>query len=122
MKIKINEDTFDIVKRIKEIDENYYVVYDTQKGRFEMHYDGLQNTFCFVIGDELDNRAIDLIYYTSIKYIDELFDEVDSINQKIENESTQRIRSDADYMLREIYKFSSCSTKKLDNAFQSKWR
>ncbi len=122
MKIKIDEDTFDIVKRIKEIDENYYVVYDTKKERFEMHYAGLCQTFCFVIGDELDNRAIDMIHYTSSRYLDEILDYIDDNNEKLESKSMETIKSNADYVLREIYKFSANSSKEMNGAFQSTWR
>ena len=122
MKIIINEDTYDIVKRIKEIDENYYIVYDTEKQRFEMHYADLPQTFCFIIGDELDSRAIDKIYYTSTKYTDEILEKIDKNNSDLEINTIRQFQSDADYALREIYKFSVNSSKELVNAFQSKWR
>ena len=36
MKIKIESDVFDIVDRIKEIDDGYFIIYDTQKNKFEI--------------------------------------------------------------------------------------
>lgn len=122
MKIKINEDTFDIVERIKEIDENYYVVYDTKNSRFEMHYEGIPQTFCFVIGEELDNRAIDKIYSTSVRFADNIIDEIDNNNKIIEDKNMQSIKSNADYMFREIYRYSSNSSRDIVDAFQTKWR
>ena len=122
MKIKINEDTFDIVERIKEIDENYYVVYDTKNSRFEMHYEGIPQTFCFVIGGELDNRAIDKIYSTSVRFADNIIDEIDNNNKIIEDKNMQSIKSNADYMFREIYRYSSNSSRDIVDAFQTKWR
>ena len=44
--IKITENAFDIVKRLKEIDPKYFVVYNTMFKRFEVHNSGQHvNTF-----------------------------------------------------------------------------
>ena len=37
MKIKLIYDVYNISKRIKEIDKDYYIVYDTSKNKFEVH-------------------------------------------------------------------------------------
>ena len=37
MKIEIKEDLFDIVNRLKEIDDGYFVLYDLKKCRYEVH-------------------------------------------------------------------------------------
>jgi hypothetical protein len=37
MRIKIENDLFDICNRIKEIDDGYFIIYDTEKDRFEVH-------------------------------------------------------------------------------------
>ena len=37
MKIKIESDIFEISKRVKDIDENYYIVFDTKKNKYELH-------------------------------------------------------------------------------------
>ena len=65
MKIKIDDDVFDITKRIKEIDDGYFVVYNTLKNSFELHNNYQENTYCLTCPYEcLDERVLDMIYYS----------------------------------------------------------
>ena len=110
MKIKIESDVFDIIKRIKEIDENYFVIF---------------NTYCFTYPYEnLDNRIIDLIYFSNVSNIDNIVEDIDNNNAKIEKDNMNSVKSSSDYMVREIYNFSKISSKNLDElkAFSSVWR
>lgn len=38
MNIKVEDDVFDIIKRIKEIDKDYFVVFNKEKSKFELHH------------------------------------------------------------------------------------
>lgn len=125
MKIEIESDVFDIIKRIKEIDENYYVMYNLDNSKYELHYKNLPNTFCFTYPyDNLDSRIIDMIYMSSVKYIDNIIEDIDNNNIKVENENKEKVNLQTNYQLREIYNFSNNSSKNLDDAkaFTSVWR
>ena len=125
MKIKIESDVFDIIKRIKEIDENYFVIFDTNKNKYELHYKNQLNTYCFTYPYEnLDNRMIDLIYFSNVSNIDNIVEDIDNNNAKIEKDNMNSVKSSSDYMVREIYNFSKISSKNLDElkAFSSVWR
>lgn len=125
MKIKIESDVFDIIKRIKEIDENYFVLFDTNKNKYELHYKNQFNTYCFTYPYEnLDNRIIDLIYFSNVSNIDNIIEDIDNNNAKIEKDNMKSVKSSSDYMVREIYNFSKISSKNLDElkAFSSVWR
>ena len=62
MKIEIEDDVFEIVKRLKEIDDGYFVLYDTCKNRFEVHNYYQENTYCLMCPyDVLDDRLIDIV-------------------------------------------------------------
>ena len=59
MKIKVMGDLFSISSRIREVDRNYIIVFDTKKRRYEVHNTMQKdNTMCFVIGKRLDYYAM----------------------------------------------------------------
>jgi len=78
----ITNDVFDIAKRIKEIDPDYFVVYDKKLCRFEVHnkrqrYDTLALVLPY---DRLDCRAIEKVASTRIEYIADQLDKIDLHN------------------------------------------
>ena len=46
MKIRIENDVFDVVKRIKQIDDGYFVVFDLDKEKYELHNKYQNNSYC----------------------------------------------------------------------------
>ena len=125
MKIKIESDVFDIVKRVKEIDDGYFIVYDTDKLKFELHNYYQFNTYCLTIPfDDIDDRILELIYLSSVTNIDKIIEDIDKNNIAIENNNTQSMKEYGDYILREIYAFANNSSKEynVQNAFSSIWR
>lgn len=124
MKIKIEEDLFDIVNRLREIDEEYFVVFDEKRDCFEIHNSKQENTYCLTVPfDKLDGRTIDLVKCTSVEYSDNIIDDIDNNNNKIEENNKRKVKSETDFMLREIYGFCNNSSKKFDeNSFQTQWR
>lgn len=125
MKIKIDSDVFDIVKRIKEVDDGYYIVFDTAKNKYELHNRKQQSTYCLTCPfGNLDKRLLDLIYKTNSRHIDKIIEEIDNNNKKVERNVYNNAKNTSDFMLREIYAFSNNSSKNLDDvkAFTSVWR
>jgi len=125
MKLKIESDVFDIVERIKDIDSGYYIVFDTVKNKLEIHNVKEVNTYCFTSKyNTIDSRIIDEVNYSLVSNIDKIINEIDKNNQLIENYANQKIKDDSDYLLREIYKYSSNSSKEYseDVAFSTIWR
>jgi len=124
MKVKIESDVFDIVDRIKTIDEGYYIVFDLCKGRYELHNSNQPNTYCISIPyDEIDEKLINLIYGTNIDNIDNIIEDIDKYNANIENNNNKSMKNQTDYMVREIYNFANNSSKFFDSdkAFKSIW-
>ena len=125
MKIKIESDVFDIAKRLKQINESYYILFDTSKQKFELHSNEQQNSYCFSYPfQNLDNRFLDMVYTTNIRYIDNIIEDIDKNNIEIERIGKQKTKSQTDYMLKEIYCFANNSSKELDEktSFSSVWR
>lgn len=125
MLIKVESDVFDIEKRIKEIDDGYFVVFNTKRNKYEIHNMYQENSYCLTIPfDNLDNRILDLINMSLVRNIDKIIDEIDNNNSKLENKSLETIKDYNDYLVREIYAFSNNSSKEyeLEKAFSSIWR
>lgn len=82
MKIKLKHDVFNISKRIKEIDKDYYVVYNTQSLKFEIHNNSqIGSSYCLTLPfNELDERAIWYVCQTKSENIDKILEKIDSEN------------------------------------------
>ena len=125
MKIKIESDVFDISKRIKEINEGYFIMYNLDNCKYELHCNNQPNSYCFSYPFEnLDFKFIDMIYKTNIEHIDNIIQEIDNNNDKIEKNANSIVRDKSNYMLKEIFDFSNISSKNFDEskAFSSVWR
>lgn len=93
-KIVIHSDTFDIVRRLKEIDMGYFVVYDLNQKRYEVHHSGQYlNTFCLTVDGELDSRIITKVNKTRRQNIDKLLDEIAKQNNAVQKEK-ERVFND----------------------------
>lgn len=124
MKIKIESDVFDIVERIKSIDENYVLMYDTDTRNLEVHNLAQLNSYCFCVkNSQISSEIIEEIFMSNIVFIDKIIDDIDNNNLKIEKEANDKVKTITEYCAREIYNFCNSSTKNLNynDAFKSVW-
>ena len=122
MRIKIESDVFDIIKRIKEIDKDYFVVYNTNSKKFEIHNSRLVNSYCLTIPyKNLDARVLNLIYKTATKNYDNIIKEIDIGNEAIEKKQMEKTKEISDYKIREILKYSASDNKNIGKMFKTKW-
>ena len=121
MKIKINSDPFNIAKRIKSINKNYYVVFDTFKQTYEIHNSSFANSYCITIPyKNLDCRAIELIKKS--ENVTETLLEIEKHNKKLENQNKNNMLDKVSYQLKQIYDYSNSHVKNFDgNAFKNIW-
>lgn len=125
MRIEIESDVFDIVDRIKEIDDGYKIMLNLKSEKLELHNTKQPITFCFVIKDNvLDVRVLRQIHCTNTQDIDKIIDDIDNNNTLIEKNNEEMLKDYSNYMSREIYGFSNNSSKEYDykKAFGTKWR
>lgn len=87
MKIRIDNDVYGISKRIKYIDKDYYVQYNTSKQKFEVHNSSqLVNTYCLTLPfNELDERALNYVRKTQSTNIDEILEKIENDNNILES-------------------------------------
>ena len=124
MKIKIENDVFEITERIKEIDEGYYIVFDTKKQAYELHNLEQPNSYCLTVPyANLDARLIDLLLYTNIGNIDNIIEDIDNNNSVIEDNVLNNVKEQTNYMVKEICDFANNSSKKFEsNLLGNVWR
>ena len=95
MKIKIESDVYEIAKRIKYIDRNYYIVYDTSSRVFELHNSAQRDTtYCLTFPyNTLDIRALIYTYESSSTNIDHIVEKIENDNKLRENAETRGVLS-----------------------------
>lgn len=87
MKIQIENDVYNISKRIKNIDRDYYVVYDTSKQKFEVHNSKqIGSTYCLTLPYcELDERCLDYVLKTQSTNVEEILEKIENDNKMLES-------------------------------------
>ena len=92
---EIESDCFDIVKRIKEIDKDSFVVRNLERNVFELHSLGQgQSSYCLTLPDVLDERALDLVLKTRVQNFDELIAEMERENAQLEKRQAKEVFDD----------------------------
>ena len=123
--IKIEQDVFNIVNRIKDIDNGYYIVFNTKSKKFEVHNSSqVMSSYCLTCPyDSLDQRLLEYAQKTRIVNIDKILEEIDETNIKIEKEIDDERVDKSKIMLKEIYKYADMGSKEFDdkNAYKNKW-
>ena len=124
MKIKIDDDVFEIAKRIKEIDDGYYIVFDTKKEVYELHNSKQVYSYCLTVPyANLDSRLLDMVLYTNILNIDNIIKDIDNNNASIERNTAIQVKDYTNFMVKEIYDFCNNSSKQyINDNFKNMWR
>lgn len=95
MKIVIKNDVYNISKRIKDIDNGYFIVYNTSKNAYEVHCSNqLDTSYCLTVPyKNLDMRTLDYVYQTKSENIDKILDKIESENKIKENAEKNSVLS-----------------------------
>lgn len=93
---EIESDCLDIIKRIKQIDNAYYVVYDIEKQSYELHNkEQKRNSYCLTLPFEtLDERSYLYVLKTRVQNSDALFKEMEEENIKNRERQIREVLND----------------------------
>ncbi len=93
---EIESDCLDIVRRIKAIDADYFVMFDTSSKRFQLHSRAQgASTYCLTFPyDTLDERAVCQVLKTRVQNSEQLFKELEEENAKNQRAATKKILND----------------------------
>lgn len=103
--IEVHSDLFDIGKRLKEIDNRYRVFYNTKKSKFELHIqkgDKVSYLLTFPFNN-LDARAITHCYKTRTERCEQIFNEIEESNKKLEREQLYQARKQAENKAEQVF-------------------
>ena len=91
MLIELKNDALFISQRLKEIDQSYYLVFNTISNKYEVHSSmQMGYTYCLTCPNPaLDERLVELTKKTRRENLSELLKEVDKENEKLEKQNLQ---------------------------------
>ena len=93
---EIKSDCLDIVERIKAIDADYFVMFDLDAKKFQLHNRAQKrSTYCLTFPfDTLDERAVTHVLKTRVQNSDELFKRLEEENARLEKAKTKEVLND----------------------------
>ena len=105
MKIKIFSDAFYISKRVKDIDNSYYIVYNTASQKFELHSSSQNSSYCLTLPyHTLDERTLKYIRATRVENMEEILAKLETQNKLTESANKTRVLSQFDELIHDKIK------------------
>ncbi len=91
----IEDDMFGVCRRLKSIDDGYFVFLNYKTGKFEVHNSACApHTLCLVLPYEtLDERTVGRVLKTRVERLSELVAEAERSNAKLD-EAARSARAD----------------------------
>ena len=81
----IDDDLFGVCRRLKSIDDGYFVFLNYKTGKFEVHNGKDTRTLCLVLPyDTLDERTVRRVLYTRAERADRIAAQMERDNAKAE--------------------------------------
>lgn len=110
-KILIVNDVFNIAKRLKKIDKNYFVLFNLVSQKFEVHHRQSKNTLQLVLPYKfLDYRTLKLVLETKVENQKKLLYEMELANQKLERQKQEKLLDEVSYKAKEMLKYADEKT------------
>lgn len=87
----INDDMFGVCRRLKSIDDGYFVFLNYKTGKLEVHNAHDAPTLCLVLPyDTLDERTVRHVLKTRRERINEMLAQIERDNLKLERAVAQK--------------------------------
>ena len=104
MLIEVENDVYFIANRLKEIDPNYQIFFNTKRKMFEIHSKGqIGGSYCLTIPYlTLDKRTLDLVNKTKIENSEKLFEEMERNNKAIEQKRFDEVIKQTESIMRKL--------------------
>lgn len=81
----IDDDLFGVCRRLKSIDDGYFVFLNYKTGKFEVHNKKDTPTLCLVLPyDRLDERTVRHVLYTRAERAREILERMERENARLE--------------------------------------
>lgn len=91
--IPITNDLFDIAARLRSVDGNYRVFYDTVGKKYQVHNVAQRgSTLAFIVPfDALDARTVEYARYTGVNNAETLFAQTEKDNERLEKQKIKEL-------------------------------
>ncbi len=122
--IRITNDVFDIANRVRAIDSGYFIVYNTDFDRYEVHNSKQKpSTFCIVCDKGLNATVVQKLHKSKIENLDKLLKEIEKNNEIMEKEQDKAVKDVQQVKLKEMYNYAKSKTEDVDfkNSYQTNW-
>ena len=81
--LDIKDDVYYICQRLKEIDRSYYVLFNLDRKKYEIHSNEQKDTYCFTVPfDQLDERTLFYSLKTRSDRRDKIIKEIEKSNEE----------------------------------------
>jgi hypothetical protein len=105
--ILVETNVFNAPERIREIDPDYFVVFDPRNQKFELHHKEQEFTPCFVFPfDELDGRAVDYVQDSRIERFRDKIQKMEENNRKIEEAQHKEFMDKIEVTAKDIHTYA----------------
>lgn len=125
MKLKeVCDDLFNIANRLKEIDRNYFVVFNKINNRFEVHHKKQKgSTLAFVVVGKLDAGVIKKAIKSSIKFAKDILKQIEIDNCLIEKKNTDKLADENMLKFKSYIEYANAKNCDVDFLWtnQTKW-
>ena len=118
--IKILSDMFDITTRVKQIDIDYEIFYDSRSHSYYLY---AQNCYCLNLGPILDARVIKKIYDTRVENSQKIYSDIDAHNAKLDMDNTNQLSYENKYKFKELYAYADThmAQANYNNTYVNTW-
>ena len=105
--IPVLNNVYDIPVRLKEVNRDFFVMFNTRKQKFEIHcasqpFDTLA---CVLPFDELDARAINYVREFARERTEHLAEEIERYNEELDKKQKAALLDKANYKCREALNY-----------------
>jgi len=123
----ITTDTFDIAKRLKEIDPHYLLKWNKQKKRYEVFFkeEECEQLELIIPFNELDIRSLYLVQKTRIENAKKILKELEEHNEKLEKKLQNKVLDETYIKTKELTKYvfqkGDTTSVNFENSYKTKW-
>lgn len=108
MLLEVENQVCDIDRRIKEIDSDYFLMFNTESQKYEVHSSSLEDNTLFLNlpFDELDGRTIDYINMKLQMSVKKQIEEMKKKNEKINHDNNEKFLDKVGEMAKDIHRYA----------------
>ena len=119
----ITSDLFCIASRLRQIDANYHLFYDTVRESWEVHSSQVPSLFSMqfrVPFEELDERTVEHAWITRVENSNDLEDGIEKHNEMLEQSAKREMEKQID-KLADMFDFAYSTSQEIEFNKTSKW-